>query len=190
MKQKSVRWRRFSGSTLGVLCSLHKVVSVGVLSLAMLASFDAKAQTTEGKSVEKKADALAEDTAKALMDSVEVESSQAPMQQSKGAGTQKSKIYGRLTDKQGRCIHYHSVLDVIANKCAICGKFYSCYKCHNEKETHAFGAVDPDEPNSVMCGVCGSQFSYTEYSQMGSKCRVCGANFNPRCALHKCIYSE
>jgi uncharacterized CHY-type Zn-finger protein len=27
-------------------------------------------------------------------------------------------IYGINTDKDGRCVHYHSDVDVIANKCA------------------------------------------------------------------------
>lgn len=29
-----------------------------------------------------------------------------------------SLIYGINTDKDGRCVHYHSDVDVIANKCA------------------------------------------------------------------------
>lgn len=190
MRPQSVRWRRFSGSSLGVFCSLHKQVTVGVLSLAMLASFDAKAQTQEGKSEEKSSATLADDTEIALMDSVEVESSQAPLQQNMGARTTSAKIYGKLTDRQGRCIHYHTALDVIANKCAICRKFYSCYKCHNEKEAHAYGAISPEEASAVMCGVCGYQFSYSDYEQMGGSCANCGAHFNPRCSLHKCIYSQ
>lgn len=99
-------------------------------------------------------------------------------------------IHGRLTDNQGRCIHYHSILDVIANKCSVCGKYYSCYKCHDEMEDHPFGAVPSDEAASVMCGVCGHQFSYSEYEQMGGSCSNCGAKFNPGCSLHKCIYSD
>ena len=31
-------------------------------------------------------------------------------------------IYGINTDKDGRCVHYHSDVDVIANKCAKCQK--------------------------------------------------------------------
>lgn len=136
----------------------------------------------------------AEDTVVAIMDKVVVKYRQYKIQQvyvetCNEASTQ-SIIYGNLTDYQGRCTHYHSPLDVIANKCSVCRKFYSCYKCHNEKESHSFGSIPPEEASSVMCGVCGLQFSYSEYEQMGGSCKNCGANFNPRCSLHKCIYSD
>ncbi|MCR5568957.1 MAG: hypothetical protein K6G31_06750 [Paludibacteraceae bacterium] len=190
MRQQMVRWRRFSGSTLGVFRSLHKEVTVGVLSLAMLASFDVKAQSHESEPAERHNEPSADDLEEALMDSVEIDQNLTPQIESKEAGKPSSVIYGKLTDREGRCIHYHSVLDVIANKCAKCRKFYSCYKCHNEKEAHAFGAIPPDEASAVMCGVCGYQFSYSTYEQMGGTCTNCGAHFNPRCALHKCIYTE
>ncbi|MBO4332191.1 MAG: hypothetical protein J5875_03410 [Paludibacteraceae bacterium] len=190
MRQQMVRWRRFSGSTLGVFRSLHKEVTVGVLSLAMLASFDVKAQSHESEPAERHNEPSADDLEEAVMDSVEIDQNLTPQIESKEAGKPSSVIYGKLTDREGRCIHYHSVLDVIANKCAKCRKFYSCYKCHNEKEDHDFGPVPADEASSVMCGVCGHQFSYSEYEQMGGACEKCGARFNPRCSLHKCIYSE
>ncbi|MGN0728129.1 CHY zinc finger protein [Treponema sp.] len=97
------------------------------------------------------------------------------------------KIHGKLTDQQGRCIHYNSPLDVIANKCSVCKKFYACYKCHDESEDHRFSAVSDDEKDTVMCGVCGRTFSYREYSAL-SFCPGCKSRFNPRCALHKNIY--
>ena len=97
------------------------------------------------------------------------------------------KIYGKLTDEQGRCVHYHSELDIIANKCSVCRKFYACYKCHDELENHPFGTTSQDEKATVMCGVCGKTFSYNEYSGL-EKCPSCGSGFNPRCALHKSCY--
>ena len=97
-------------------------------------------------------------------------------------------IYGNLTDDSGRCVHYHTELDVIANKCAVCKKFYACYKCHDEMEDHKFSPLAADQKETVMCGVCGKLFSYSEYSQL-SKCPECGSGFNPRCSLHKGIYS-
>ena len=189
MKQKNVRWRRFTDTPYGAFCSLHKVISIGVLSIAMLASFDVKA----GNGVmlaQNEQDRLVADSVEASMDSVVVECSQCPLQQANGARTETNPvIYGRLVDRQGRCVHYHSVLDVVANKCAICHKFYSCFKCHDKLESHSFGAVDPSQPFSVMCGVCGFQFSYNDYQLMNSRCSMCGAAFNPRCSNHKCIYS-
>ena len=97
------------------------------------------------------------------------------------------KIHGKTIDNAGRCVHYGSRLDVIANRCGECGKLYACYKCHDELETHKFSPVDENEPNSVMCGVCGAMFSYAEYSKFG-KCPWCNAEFNPRCVLHKKCY--
>lgn len=188
MRQKSVRWRRFSRTAYGVFCSLHKEVTVGVLSLAMLASFDAKAQTNDGRILEEKK--AADETEAAVADSVEIESAQTPQAKAMGARTTTTKVYGHQVDHQTRCIHYHSVLDVVANKCATCGKFYSCYKCHDDMEDHPYGAIPGEEAGSVMCGVCGSQFSYNEYAQMGAECKVCKAAFNPRCALHKGIYCD
>lgn len=189
MNQNSVRWRRFTGTSYGVFCSLHKEVTVGVLGLAMLGSFDAKAQTSQTNTIQNKIELAADDEDIALMDSVDILCSQAPLQPGMGVRTTSTKVYGHLTDGQSRCIHYHSVLDVVANKCAICRKFYSCFKCHDDMENHKYGAIPHTEAASVMCGVCGNQFSYAEYAQMGSSCRVCKASFNPRCALHKDIYS-
>lgn len=96
-------------------------------------------------------------------------------------------IYGINTDKEGRCVHYHSDVDVIANKCAKCQKFYACYKCHDELEDHPFEPVDSDEEATAMCGVCGKLYSYKEYSCL-SKCTECSHGFNPRCSLHKSVY--
>jgi len=101
----------------------------------------------------------------------------------------KIKIWGNLTDSQGRCEHYHTELDIIANKCGICGKFYACYKCHDEAENHSFGGVEGSEKDTVMCGVCGKMFSYEEYSKL-SGCSECGSLFNPRCSLHKSCYCK
>ena len=96
-------------------------------------------------------------------------------------------IFGKLVDDQGRCEHYHTKLDVIANRCGVCNKLYACYKCHDELEDHPFSPVKQSEPESVMCGVCGTLYSYEEYSNI-TACKNCGAQFNPRCALHKSCY--
>lgn len=97
-------------------------------------------------------------------------------------------IYGLLVDDQGRCQHYHSELDIIANRCGICGRLYACYKCHDELEDHIFGPVPADQKDSVMCGVCGQLYTYAEYSTICS-CSHCGSSFNPKCSLHKEMYS-
>lgn len=48
MGQKTVRWSRFTDTPYGTFCSLHKQITIGVLTLAMLGSFEAKAQETTG----------------------------------------------------------------------------------------------------------------------------------------------
>ncbi|ELU77989.1 CHY zinc finger [Streptococcus pneumoniae PNI0076] len=45
---------------------------------------------------------------------------------------------GFLVDKQTRCIHYHSKLDIIALQCYDCKKYYACYRCHDSLENHPF----------------------------------------------------
>jgi len=96
-------------------------------------------------------------------------------------------IFGKLTDDQGRCIHYHSPLDIIANKCGKCGHFYACYKCHDELEDHKFEPLPSSQRWTVMCGVCGRQCSYDEYSKL-KECPDCKSSFNPKCAEHKSCY--
>lgn len=99
------------------------------------------------------------------------------------------QIYGKLTDSQGRCVHYHTQLDIIANRCSRCNKLYACYKCHDETEDHSFSPVYAMEPKTVMCGACGKYFSYIEYKTI-TACPDCGLSFNPGCSKHECIYSK
>lgn len=100
----------------------------------------------------------------------------------------KEKIWGRLLDNEGRCIHWHSKLDVIANRCALCGKYYACYKCHDLAEDHAFVPYPINSSSKiVMCGVCGYQFTYKHYQEI-KVCDRCKSPFNPRCSLHQSIY--
>ena len=99
------------------------------------------------------------------------------------------QIYGKLTDSQGRCIHYHTQLDIIANRCSRCNKLYACYKCHDETEDHSFSPVYAMEPKTVMCGACGKYSSYIEYKTI-TACPDCGLSFNPGCSKHECIYSK
>ena len=40
--QKIIKWKRFSHNSYAVFCSLHKVINIGVLSVAIIANADAK----------------------------------------------------------------------------------------------------------------------------------------------------
>ncbi len=95
-------------------------------------------------------------------------------------------IYGEDLDECGRCRHYHTDLDVVALKCAQCGKYYACYHCHDEMEDHPFKATDGSEPYPVLCGSCRHLLTYKEYSE--GRCPYCGHPFNPRCSRHHDIY--
>ena len=97
------------------------------------------------------------------------------------------KIVGAI-DAQGRCAHWHFAVDVVANKCAACGKWFACSLCHEEATDHPFGPMPLDVP-AVMCGNCGNTMDYHEYAAAAA-CPACGHGFNPGCGLHAGIYFD
>ena len=50
------------------------------------------------------------------------------------------KIRGAI-DAEGRCKHWHSPLDVVANKCATCGEYFACALCHAELTDHELSLI-------------------------------------------------
>ncbi|GAA1474313.1 CHY zinc finger protein [Corynebacterium aurimucosum] len=101
-----------------------------------------------------------------------------------GANALVTQIQGAI-DAEGRCHHWHTLVDVIANKCHACGGWFACSLCHAELTEHDFGPMPKDEL-CVMCGACGRTMTYAEYSAY--KCPACGHAFNPGCALHAGTY--
>lgn len=101
-----------------------------------------------------------------------------------GANALVTHIQGAI-DAEGRCRHWHTLVDVIANKCHTCGGWFACSLCHAELTDHDFGPMPKDEL-CVMCGACGRTMTYAEYSAY--KCPACGHAFNPGCALHAGTY--
>lgn len=99
-------------------------------------------------------------------------------------------IHGRDVDKQGRCVHYHSERDVIANRCATCGGWWACFECHREHTDHPFGRI-PVESGvpGAKCGACAHEMDYAEYSAAQS-CPNCAHPFNPGCEIHAPLYFE
>ena len=95
-----------------------------------------------------------------------------------------TQIHGAI-DAKGRCRHWHTLVDVIANKCHTCGGWFACSLCHAELTDHDFGPMPKDEL-CVMCGACGRTMTYAEHSAY--KCPACGHAFNPGCALHAGTY--
>ena len=101
------------------------------------------------------------------------------------------RVYGKTLDAQTRCVHYHSELDIVAIKFKCCGKFYPCYKCHKECETHPIARWSKAEfgEEAILCGACGNTLSIAAY--VGAEaCPHCGSLFNPGCALHYGIYFD
>ena len=97
------------------------------------------------------------------------------------------KIRGAI-DAEGRCKHWHSPLDVVANKCATCGEYFACVLCHGELTDHEFGPMLVDAP-AALCGSCGLEIDYRLYSTVAA-CPQCGHMFNPGCSAHAGIYFQ
>lgn len=97
------------------------------------------------------------------------------------------KLYGATIDHEGRCVHYSSPVDVVANKCYSCKKYYACFQCHDEQEDHLFFAWPVSNEKIVLCGSCRTELSAMDY-KTNTKCVNCGHLFNPNCALHSHIY--
>lgn len=91
-------------------------------------------------------------------------------------------ILGVDVDSEGRCVHYHQLVDVVANRCATCDEYWACHACHEALADHEFGRIAPGQP-AVMCGACGIVMDQLGYQSQHS-CPGCGHPFNPRCALH------
>jgi len=101
-------------------------------------------------------------------------------------------IHGKLTDASGRCEHYHSHLDVIANKCYTCKKYYACHQCHNETENHKlepWRVTENSQEKLILCGNCSYEMTYSEY-KCSPQCPSCHHPFNPGCALHSHLYFQ
>lgn len=98
-------------------------------------------------------------------------------------------IRGVDVDAQGRCAHYRSPRDVVANLCATCGDYWACFRCHRELADHPFGRMPLVAEEAVLCGACAQVMNYAEYSTAAT-CPGCGHPFNPGCELHAQLYFE
>lgn len=104
------------------------------------------------------------------------------------------RVYGQLVDDETRCSHYHSLLDIIAIRFKCCCKYYPCYLCHQELESHqpiVWSKLEQSEVQDViLCGKCKSPMSVSDYFNSKSKCPKCSSYFNPKCELHYNLYFE
>ena len=103
-----------------------------------------------------------------------------------------NEVFGVDVDANTRCIHWNSELDIVALRFKCCGRWYSCFECHQEIADHVaeVWAREERDQTVVLCGECGACLSVNEYLDRGSSCPKCGAAFNPGCAKHHHLYFE
>ena len=101
-------------------------------------------------------------------------------------------IKGKPIDKETRCVHYHSPLDIIAIKFKCCNEYYPCFECHQERAGHKAIQWPKDEwdTKAIVCGKCKNELTINEYLNCGNVCPICNSNFNPGCAKHYDLYFE
>lgn len=99
-------------------------------------------------------------------------------------------VNGHLVDRHTRCIHYHSVLDIIAIKFKCCNTYYPCYFCHEEVANHQPELWEPSEfeTAAILCGACKTELSINEYKSCNYQCPQCKSAFNPKCSNHDHLY--
>ena len=102
------------------------------------------------------------------------------------------EVKGKPVDDQTRCEHYHSSLDVIAIKFKCCDEYYPCYQCHEETVNHRAEVWPKEEWNTkaILCGVCKTELTITEYMSSNNSCSHCRSAFNPGCSNHYHLYFE
>lgn len=103
---------------------------------------------------------------------------------------QLNTVKGKPIDQQTRCVHYHSVLDVVAIKFKCCNDYYPCYYCHQEDAGHAIELWEKTafETKAILCSICTSEMTIHEYKACGYQCPFCKAAFNPLCVRHDHLY--
>ena len=100
-------------------------------------------------------------------------------------------VYGQTTDDMTRCVHYATAFDIVAIKFKCCGRYYPCFQCHADGETHPAERWPEAEwsEQAILCGQCRTELTITEYRR-ATACPSCGAAFNERCSLHAHLYFD
>ncbi|WP_173918340.1 CHY zinc finger protein [Halobacillus sp. Marseille-Q1614] len=104
---------------------------------------------------------------------------------------ERQKVNGVKADKQTRCAHYHTEIDVIAIKFYCCKEYYACYYCHEELADHPPSKWPEEqfESKAILCGNCQTELTIQEYMSV-SRCPSCHHSFNERCSLHYPLYFD
>lgn len=102
------------------------------------------------------------------------------------------QIRGLLVDEHTRCVHYHTLLDIVAIQFKCCRQYYACHLCHAESQSHdvvRWDMADLQQP-AVLCGACKNTLAIADYLSGEFACLSCGAAFNPGCAAHYDLYFD
>lgn len=101
-------------------------------------------------------------------------------------------VFGKSIDKQTRCVHWHSALDIIAIKFKCCDKYYPCFSCHEEEadHDHEVWPISEFDQKAILCGVCAEELSIEDYMASDNTCPNCESSFNPGCSNHYHLYFE
>jgi uncharacterized CHY-type Zn-finger protein len=102
------------------------------------------------------------------------------------------EVRGLNLDPHTRCLHYHSLLDIIAIKMKCCGIYYACKDCHDALAGHPIEVWPEVEWNqkAILCGSCRAELTISAYLECNSVCPVCHSVFNPGCRNHHHFYFE
>ena len=102
------------------------------------------------------------------------------------------QVRGVDLDRETRCAHWHSQVDIIAIKMKCCGVYYACKDCHDALADHAAQVWPRREwdERAVYCGACGVELTVNQYLECDNVCPSCGAKFNPGCRKHYHFYFE
>jgi uncharacterized CHY-type Zn-finger protein len=105
---------------------------------------------------------------------------------------QGTSVFGKPVDRQTRCVHWHSELDIIAIKFKCCDQYYPCYSCHEETTDHEpeVWPVSEFDQKAILCGACGHELAIREYLGCNNTCPNCASQFNPGCSKHYHLYFE
>ncbi|MBB5174187.1 CHY zinc finger protein [Texcoconibacillus texcoconensis] len=102
------------------------------------------------------------------------------------------QVQGVKVDKNTRCQHYHTKRDVVAIKMNCCQTYYSCFQCHQEMTDHNIETWSKEQfdEKAILCGVCGTELTITQYMKAKDHCPHCFTAFNAGCRHHYHLYFQ
>ena len=103
-----------------------------------------------------------------------------------------NNAYGIKIDKNTRCIHYSSELDIIAIKFKCCNQYFACHSCHHAIAGHSAERWQKEDFHikAILCGRCELEMTIDQYLSSENKCFNCRSPLNPQCKTHWNLYFE